>query len=423
MKAVWLNAEAKTCYITGTNEELKKMLSACNYHTKLAPKESIFGDGALCYNYTIEDDDKLHVVCIEKQYNAKWDSYHSFVYELFPFAPDSIYFPIELNEGIELDGISTPDDVYYTILNCLDEEVVRKDNFSTDTIKDFLEWYYNGRVVDEKEYAEYDNLSEEEKDVLMFDLNQVSFYNEDSPIAHVLSEIGERIPVRFEELIAQSNSEALLELVKNFPQAKGYLNQKSDAEKLDIIKRNHKIIHEIDYPSLEMVKVASKAKEDFQHRNLIGVKTMIEEIEEDYELYKEARDIRNMQWEDFKRDCTQKGYYYTNEKGLPQDLAEDIILNPEESIERLHDGSYAEYWAEMALTGHYVEQDKKEEDPNEKPKYLVMHKVCGECGVFKTLEEATARIKECEESDKLHEIYEKDCYQIVNPVNLKKIQY
>jgi len=41
MKAVCLNDEVKTCYITGTNEELKKMLNACNYHTKLAPKNLI----------------------------------------------------------------------------------------------------------------------------------------------------------------------------------------------------------------------------------------------------------------------------------------------------------------------------------------------------------------------------------------------
>lgn len=167
----------------------------------------------------------------------------------------------------------------------------------------------------------------------------------------------------------------------------------------------------------EMVEVADKAKADFQHRNLIGVKTMLEELEETRTWCIEGD-------HDFGKECDQIAYFYVTQKGLPKDLAEDVILNPEESIERLHDGSYAEYWAEMALTGYYVEQeDKKEEDPNEKPKYLVMHKVCGEMGVFYTLEEATARIKECEELDKLHEIYEKGCYQIVNPVNLEKIQY
>lgn len=421
MKAIFLDNESKTCFVTGTNEELSKVLDACNYHTELAPKKSIFGDGDLCSNYAIEDDDKLHVVCIEKQYNAKWDSYYSFVYEALPFTPDDIHFPIELDEDIELDDISTPDDVSYIILNCFDEEIARTDNFNTDTINDFLEWFYDGRVIDEKEYVEFDNLSKEEKDMLMFDLSQVSFYKEGSPVAHVLHEIEERIPSRFEELATQSNGEDLLDFVRNFPQARKCLNKKPDDEKLNIIKHNWKIIDEIDYPSLEMVEVAYKAKEDFQRRNLIGVKTMIEELEETRAWCLETDHVFEQDG-DFERECDQIAYFYATEKGLPKDLAEDVALNPEESIERLHDGSYMEYWAEMAITGHYEEDiEERREAPAEKPKYLVMSKICGECGAFKTLEEATARIKECKELDKNYETFEKDCYQIVDPFLKKEV--
>ncbi len=144
---------------------------------------------------------------------------------------------------------------------------------------------------------------------------------------------------------------------------------------------------------------------DFKNRNLIGVKSMIEEIEEDYEIYKEARNLRNMQWEDFKRECDQIAYMYI-ERGLPEDLAEDVARNPKKSIERLHDGSYAEYWEEMARSGHYREIEYK---------YSIANKWnCKLTYWFETLQEAKNKIAELEKNDRKFRTYEEGYYRIID---------
>lgn len=145
---------------------------------------------------------------------------------------------------------------------------------------------------------------------------------------------------------------------------------------------------------------------DFKNRNLIGVKSMIEEIEEDYELYKEARNLRNMQWEDFKRECDQIAYMYI-ERGLPEDLAEDVARDPKKSIERLHDGSYAEYWEEMARTGQYREIEYL---------YSIESKWHQTSYWFETLKEAREKLAEIEkECRKLFKAsYEEDYYRIID---------
>lgn len=113
-------------------------------------------------------------------------------------------------------------------------------------------------------------------------------------------------------------------------------------------------------------KARMSAKADFTKRNIIGVKSMIEEIEEEYIRYKErVSEYREspylgqdmdacecMLYGNFESACYQLMHEYI-EKGLPEDLAESVQRHPLESIDRLHDGSYVEYWGEMARTGKY----------------------------------------------------------------------
>lgn len=230
MNAMLLGVDEKARYIVGTNEELKKMLDACNYHTKLSPKPSISGGGELCYQYQIkeEDSDKLHIVCIEKE-QGYGICYPNFVYEVFPISSDVAHLPVELTETLNNLDTPTPDDVYDVIRDYFFEEIDLETTFSIDKTVDFLECHYGGRVVDKEEYVKFANLPEDKKtEELITDLNQVDFFNDGTPEAYVLYETGLHLD----------------------------LNQMSDDEKMDIVKNDYKMIQYIDHPTIEMQKAA-----------------------------------------------------------------------------------------------------------------------------------------------------------------------
>lgn len=169
-------------------------------------------------------------------------------------------------------------------------------------------------------------------------------------------------------------------------------------------------------------------KADFTRRNIIGVKSMIEEMEEEYIRYKElVAEYREspylgqdmdacecMLCGNFEAACYQLMQKYI-EKGVPEDLAEDVAQDPQKSIERLHDGSYAEYWGEMARTGHYREIEYL---------YSIESKWHQTSYWFETLKEAREKLAEIEkECRKLFKAsYEEDYYRIIDLATGKEVE-
>lgn len=132
MKAILLRTRAHHCYIIGTNEELTKVLDACSHHTRLSPKPYVFRNGEMVYpNYEIreEEKDKLHVVCLEREFDCiKCELGTNLLYSVMT-PSDCWLLP---------DDAETPDDLYYNMHDDYFGAVICVYDFPVDEISDWL---------------------------------------------------------------------------------------------------------------------------------------------------------------------------------------------------------------------------------------------------------------------------------------------
>lgn len=204
MRIISFGDTTDNIYIIGTNTELSKVLDICNYHTEIYPETSKheekndFLKNAVLYG--LKDDDEVYVVYIQNYIALYTDVVYS--YYIYDVNKASWFF------SDDIDGISeckTPDEVYYSVANTFCDNVVECKDFTIADTVDFLISNCGGRVVAKEEYINFDNLSEDERVAeLIYDLNQIDFFQKGSPEEHVLINI---------------NKEEVLE---TYPELKGY---------------------------------------------------------------------------------------------------------------------------------------------------------------------------------------------------------
>lgn len=138
MKAIFLESQAKDCYVIGTNDELRKLLGACSHHKGLAPKPFVFRSGEVTYEFckiSDEEMDDLHVVCFEREFDdtkKKW--VNNYLY--------SVVEPQEIS-WLLYDDTPTLELLYHDMRNLYANEITRVDSFSVDEISDWLQDVYS----------------------------------------------------------------------------------------------------------------------------------------------------------------------------------------------------------------------------------------------------------------------------------------